>query len=223
MPRRTPTPTTTPRKRPVQARSRLTVHAILEATAQVLVARGYEKTTTGAVAERAGVSIGTLYQYFPNKEALVAGLTEMHMQEVLQMFNTALERHRHSPLPTLLRAVVRAGLDAHRLNPALHKVLVEQVPRQGRLAKSLALSEQLRAALESELRTRSHHLSGARARMIAFILEGAVETLTHRAVIERPAWLKTGELEEEIHTLLSSYIASASDDWSIAAPAPVQN
>ena len=82
MPRRV---RTTPRKRPRQARSRATVDAILEATAQVLVAEGYDKTSTNRVAERAGVSVGSVYQYFPNKEALVGELVDRYSREIMDM------------------------------------------------------------------------------------------------------------------------------------------
>ena len=73
---------TTPRKRPRQARSKATVDTILAATARVLVKQGFDGLTTNAVAEAAGVSIGSLYQYFPNKEALVAALIERHVEEM---------------------------------------------------------------------------------------------------------------------------------------------
>jgi len=80
---------TTARKVPVQERSRRTVEAILQAASQVLVRCGYESATTGAIAERAGVSIGTLYQYFPNKESLVASVIEGHFKEVLAIVESA--------------------------------------------------------------------------------------------------------------------------------------
>jgi len=73
---------TTPRKQPRQERSKATVDTILEATARVLIKHGYDGLTTNAVAQLAGVSIGSLYQYFPNKEALVAGLIGRHLEEM---------------------------------------------------------------------------------------------------------------------------------------------
>ncbi len=114
------TPPLAPRKKPVQARSKVTVGAILEATAQVLVDRGFDRTTTDAIAERAGVSIGTLYQYFPNKEALVDALIKAHAEELLTVVETALQGCAQASLEATLRALVRAGLDAHRVNPPLH-------------------------------------------------------------------------------------------------------
>jgi len=67
-----------PRKTPRQERSRLTVDAILMAAAHILKTEGPERATTNRIAEKAGVSIGSLYQYFPNKEAIVALLRERH-------------------------------------------------------------------------------------------------------------------------------------------------
>ena len=74
--------TVSPRKLPRQARSQATVDALLDATAQVLVERGYARTTTNAVAERAGVSVGSLYQYFPNKDALITALQQRHVRQM---------------------------------------------------------------------------------------------------------------------------------------------
>ena len=72
-----------PRKRPVQARSEATVAALFEASIQVLLAVGYRKLTTTRVAERAGVSVGTLYQYFPNRQALIMSVIERYLDELV--------------------------------------------------------------------------------------------------------------------------------------------
>src|SRR5882757_1097703 len=117
------------RKEPIQARSRLTVKAIIEATAQVLVAIGYERATTDTIAARAGVSIGTLYQYFSNKESLVAALIKNHVDEIMRTVEAALAEAADAPLESALQAMIHAGVEAHRADPALHKVLFEQVPR----------------------------------------------------------------------------------------------
>ena len=82
----------TPRKRPVQERSRETVKAILEAAARIFGEKGLAGATTNHIAERAGVSIGTLYQYFPNKEAIVHGLMEKHVREGWELISRELPR-----------------------------------------------------------------------------------------------------------------------------------
>src|SRR3954466_5834980 len=75
-------PTTNPRRRPRQARAQATVEAIVRATARVLVEEGYDRASTNRIAQAAGVSIGSLYQYFPSKEALVAALVESHVERM---------------------------------------------------------------------------------------------------------------------------------------------
>ena len=197
------------RKEPVQERSRRTVQAILQATAQVLVRLGYEKTTTGAVAECAGVSIGTLYQYFPNKEMLVAGVIDDHYREVLATVEAVLLDHVKSPLDVSLRALIRASLDAHRLRPELHKVLMEQVPGVGESAQVLELREKLTSLLQQHLARQLGRMSSSRLRMLAFVIETTIEALTHRAVIDTPDWLNSGELETEAFALLAPYIKQA--------------
>src|SRR6516164_1611810 len=81
---------TNPRKLASQERSRATVDALLEATARILLKEGYDKASTNRIAEVAGVSIGSLYQYFPSKEALVAAVIDRHTQEVAEVTRSAL-------------------------------------------------------------------------------------------------------------------------------------
>jgi AcrR family transcriptional regulator len=198
-----------PRKRPVQARSRATVRALIEATAQVLVTRGYERSTTDAVAERAGVSIGTLYQYFPNKESLVAALIREHVADILTTVRTALASHAEASPEAGLQALIHAGIEAHRIDPALHRVLSEQVPREAYPDEALDIAGDLQSMIERFLRDRAPHLPQQRLRMIAFVIESTVEALTHRAVVEAPDWLCSGSLEGEALGLLRPYLTEA--------------
>jgi AcrR family transcriptional regulator len=197
------------RKQPIQARSRQTVAAILQATAQVLMTNGYDGTTTNLVAEKAGVSIGSLYEYFPNKESLVAALASVHIAELMARVDAVLSMPIDETPRAVVAALIRAGLDAHRIDPALHKVLVEQVPRIGTLAASLDISSVLQRKIEGDLRRRAPRLPAARVRIIALVLETCIEALTHRAVVDAPDWLETGEIEREALRLLEPYIDQA--------------
>src|SRR5262245_53276821 len=106
-------PRTVPRKRPLQTRSRETVEAILTATARILVREGFDRLSTNRVADAAGVSIGSLYQYFPSKEALVAELGERHVEEMVAIVEGELARIASAPLPVAARRTVEALLRAH--------------------------------------------------------------------------------------------------------------
>lgn len=82
---------TSPRKLPQQDRSRMTVEAILEATTHILTEEGYDKANTNRIAERAGISIDSLYQYFPNKESLMAASMAQHSNEIAALVESKLQ------------------------------------------------------------------------------------------------------------------------------------
>ena len=115
----------------------------MEATARVLIKEGYDRASTNKIAAVAGVSIGSLYQYFPSKEALVAAVIDRHTQELSQVFRNALLRVATRPIEVAARELVAAAIDGHRVNPKLHRVLAEEVPRTGDSKISKLSSEAL--------------------------------------------------------------------------------
>ena len=110
-----------PRKQAKQDRSRHTVEALLQATARVLSREGYDKASTNRIAEVAGVNIGSLYQYFPNKDALVAALIDRHIDELRSVMNQSMTTLLMNPAPVAARAVVEAYLKLHQMDPALQR------------------------------------------------------------------------------------------------------
>jgi AcrR family transcriptional regulator len=116
------------RRSPRQARSRITVEYLLEAAAQVFEARGYAGTTN-EIAERAGVSIGTLYQYFADKDALLLALAERHLAQARRQLLAALQVQGEAPdRVALVRAAIETVVDVNRPN-ALHELLYTTAPR----------------------------------------------------------------------------------------------
>ena len=113
----------TPRKSPVQARSAASVDAIREATVQVLLDVGKQRLTTTRVARRAGVSIGTLYQYFPNKSALLHHALKHHLDIVCTTIENACSRQAGQPLQQMITAVLDAYLSIKLGDPALGSAL----------------------------------------------------------------------------------------------------
>ena len=196
-----------PRKLPRQARSRATVDAVVTAAAQVLIAHGYEGATTARVAERAGVSVGSLYQYFPNKESLIAVLIERHADKIVEIMEQALSDPANATLDDGLRAIIRAGTSAHHLDPKLHKILNEQVPRSGRLAKAMDTSRQITRTLERFLRAHAREMRpGCDPAIAAVVIETALEALSHKAVIDRRDLLANGVIEREMYELIAGYV-----------------
>jgi len=179
-------PLTNPRKSATQKRSRATVDALVEATARVLIREGYDRASTNKIAETAGVSIGSLYQYFPSKEALVAAVIERHTQELSNVVRGAMDRVAASPIAQAARELVAAGIEAHRADPKLHRVLAEQVPRVGKLEQIEAVERNGRLFFREYLEARRDEIGIADLDLAAFIVITTVEALTHNAVLRRP-------------------------------------
>ena len=199
---------TKPRKSPTQQRSQLTVAALLKATAHILVKEGYESASTNRIAEAAGVSIGSLYQYFPSKEALVAAVVDRHMQEMMQLLRAAVDRVREQPVEVATRELVRVMIDAHRVDPRLHRVLVEQVPRVGRLENIRAIDREAYALIRAYLEAHRDELRVADLDVASFVCVATVEALTHAAVVNRPDVLsdKSGVFTDEVTRLVVGYL-----------------
>ncbi len=195
---------TNPRKLPRQDRSKVTVEAILTATTHILTEEGYDKANTNRIAEVAGVSVGSLYQYFPNKESLIAVLAEHHAEEMVQLVESHLKNLSNAPIKEVLHELVKAVILAHAINPALHKVLNEQVPRSDLMRQSA--EAKMAAILRSYLEKRCDQLQSQNLNLVVFIVGRTVEALTHAAVIEHPELLSSGQLEREITKLVSSYL-----------------
>ncbi len=173
------------RRRPRQARSRQTVEFVLEAAGQLFGRHGYNATTTNEVAERAGVSVGTLYQYFPNKDALLLALAERHVVEAggaLAQVADAL-READPDWAEVVRTFVQTVV---ALNAApLHAVLVDQAPRTDALRELL---DGLRSAAAIEIAGHLRRLGrgGQDPDLLAELLVATVDAAVHDVVIRRP-------------------------------------
>jgi AcrR family transcriptional regulator len=200
---------TNPRKLALQQRSRVTVDALLRATARILVKEGYDHASTNRIAQVAGVSIGSLYQYFPSKEALVAALIDRHTHEMKRLVRDALLKVAMRPVPEAARELVKVMIDAHRVDPKLHRVLVEQVPRVGRLDNMRALDREAYALVRAYLEAHSTEINVTDVDMAAFVCVATVEALTHAAVVYRPEVLedqRANTYVEEVTGLVVRYL-----------------
>lgn len=193
---------TTPRKLPQQDRSKVTVEAILTATAHILTENGYASLSTNRIAERAGVSIGSLYQYFPNKEAIITALREHHVNEMASIIESAFRQSVNDSLDVALHKLVKACIAAHAIDPTLHQVLHEQVPRIDHSSAEAKIVTLLREFLEQ----RQDRIQLRNLEIAVFILERTIESLTHAAVIERPEFLQESQFSAEITKLLLLYL-----------------
>src|ERR1700749_4355100 len=168
---------TNPRKQATQSRAVATVDAILKATARILVKEGYDRASTNKIAERAGVSIGSLYQYFPSKEALIAAVSERHSHEVVQAVSQASIRVVGRPIEEAVRGFVSIAIDAHRVNPRLHRVLAEEIPRLGRLESVETISLDAHSLIRGYLDIHRNEIASTDLDLAAFICVTVVEAL----------------------------------------------
>jgi AcrR family transcriptional regulator len=202
-------PLTNPRKNASQNRSRATVDALIEATARILVREGFDKASTNRVAEQAGVSVGSLYQYFPSKEALVAAVIDRHNQELMQVVRGALAEVAALPMEQAVRKLVAVAIKAHRIDPKLHRVLAEQIPRTGRLENIAAFNRETYALFRAYLETHADELRAVDLELAAFVCVTSIEALTHTAVLHHPKVFSDegmGALVDEATRLVVRYL-----------------
>jgi AcrR family transcriptional regulator len=191
-----------PRKTPRQERSRATVEAILEAATDILVRHGYATLTTNRVAERAGVNIASLYQYFPSKEAIVAELRKRHVAEQRAAAAQALTEHRGKGLEAAIQALVSTGLAVHAVAPALHQAFTEQLP--DRRSRMTAPDEAPMADVRRLLEQAAVDLPDKE--LALWMIDTVAHAVIHRAAVERPKDLSSELLASELSALLLRYL-----------------
>ena len=176
-------PQTSPRKHASQERSRGTVDALVEATARILVREGFDKASTNRIAEVAGVSIGSLYQYFPGKEALVAAVIERHNRQIGLTVRGELAELATCPLAQGVRKLIAVAVRAHRLDPKLHLVLAEQIPRVGKLENVEAFNSRNYDLFRDYLESRRDEVGTPDLDLASFLCVTTIEAMTHNAVL----------------------------------------
>jgi AcrR family transcriptional regulator len=176
-------PPTKPRKNASQERSRATVDALVEATARILVKEGFEKASTNRIADVAGVSVGSLYQYFPSKEALVAAVIDRHNDAIMNVVRAAFAEVADLPIEKAVRRLVTVAIEAHHIDPNLHRVLAEQIPRSGHLAEVEAYSHEIHALVRAYLERHRKEMRKLDPALAAFMCVSTIEAIAHNTVL----------------------------------------
>lgn len=195
-----------PRRIPRQSRSRALVEAILEATARVLTERGYAGTNTNLVAERAGVSVGSVYQYFPNKDSLLTALHERHAMEMQAAVDTVLEGTQALDLRGKLAAIVHAWLAAHQVAPELHRVLEKEFPFFDAPADQSPADRSIWQRLRQLLEEHRDEIVPTDRELATWMLLQTMESLIHAAVIPPGAPRPALQVEQAIVDMLDGYL-----------------
>jgi AcrR family transcriptional regulator len=197
-----------PKKRPKQDRSRVTVESILEAAARILSeGGGLDRLNTNRIAERAGVAVASVYQYFPNKDSIVNALFERELAAEFAELTTRTAELEGRSLDEVIRRSVESTVAVHAKRPGLVASILESMARLGTagphvLARSAVIDVVARAMTErgAELRPSEH------VEMKAFLVVHAVESVIHAAASERPSYLEDPAFRAELIDLVSRFL-----------------
>jgi AcrR family transcriptional regulator len=202
-----------PRKSPVQARSTASVEAILEATIQVLLKVGKERLTTTRVAARAGVSVGTLYQYFPNKSALLQAALKRHLAHVTEAVELACKQQKGGTVQQMVTALVMAFLEA-KMRHAKTSVALYSVSSDVDGARIVQqMSVRTHKSIVQLLGTAREPLT-TDPQLVASVLQGAMAGISRR-MLESSAPEKQFEpLRRELIILACAYVSACSSPAS---------
>ena len=197
-----------PRKTPIQARSTVTVEAISEATIQVLLSHGATRFTTTRVAERAGVSVGTLYQYYPNKQSLLFAVLEHHMNNVATRVEAACESACYKPLAEMIKEMVEAFVDAKMERADISAALYRVAADVGGPALIKRISQRSRKAMAATLQTAPDAKSPPDKFAIDIMLAAMAGAM--RSLLEGgPSPATVRKSREQLVLLCQSYMAVA--------------
>jgi AcrR family transcriptional regulator len=198
-------PKTSVRRRPQQRRARETVESVLDAVIRILKHSGPAALTTNRIAEVAGVSIGSVYQYFPDKRAIFSALHERHIQQIGRVIQSTLVEHARSPLEHLMRAIIDAMVEAHTTDPELYEMLLTEVPH--RADGSREFSVRLHGVFLLAISSRARELKKGRdLDSVVFVVTHMVDALSHGAILRRPATLSLAAAKEEIVRAVMAYL-----------------
>ncbi len=200
-----------PRKPPTQKRAQTTVEELLTAAAQIFEAWGYASGTTNRIAQRAGVSIGTLYQYFPSKEAIAVALLERHIfdtEKRLRDWVGHMVEERHG-LQAALQDYVEGMLDLHSGGPRLQHILLEETPLPDRVHDALLECERSASRTVAELLRPYAEVRRRDLEQAGYMVVQTVESLTHRFAAHPQEQLCTREdFVAHLVTMLEAYLTA---------------
>jgi AcrR family transcriptional regulator len=185
------------------------VDAILTATARLLLSEGFDALITNRVAEVAGVSIGSLYQYFPSRESLVAALYRHVRAQRLAAIGDALVSAGSLPMSEAAPLLAKAAIEAYAEDPALDTALAAVAPALGAARKVADLDASLAHTLGSFLERHAASLGGRDPARVGFVLARALDAALGAVVLEHPEWLAEPWLVEEIAALVRGYVVPA--------------
>ncbi len=208
----------TARKGPKQQRAKATVEAILDGTIRVLEQEGSDAATTSRIAEVAGVSVGTLYQYFANRDAILDALQDREFDRASEMMARVLTQGAYASDREVARAVIEGLLELHGRAPTLHRILVVEGLRVTPTERVQAFDMRIIAVIRGFLTMAGSRIRRKNLDAAAFVVYQAVRASTLACLLERPPGLDAATLVDEITDLVLRYLEVDSPAHEAALP-----
>ncbi|MET0953624.1 MAG: TetR/AcrR family transcriptional regulator [Aeromicrobium sp.] len=197
------------RRTPQQERSRAMVERIIAAGQRILLRDGYERTSTNRVAEEAGISPGSLYQYFPGKEAILAAVVDRYSAELSTRLTAVLADRIDERGPALVRSTLDGLLDALEENVEFLRLVVEELPRSRQGSRTADLEQRIGDLVAAYLAINKSQTRVAEPATSAWIVVRLVEHLTVQYVLERPS-IPRATFVDEMTALIVAYVGAPS-------------
>jgi AcrR family transcriptional regulator len=198
------------RKQPRQARSRATVTAILDAMTRILDREGADAATTTRVAEVAGISIGTLYQYFSHRDAILDALQDREFERAMELMQRVLAAGAPGPGPEVAREVIEGLLALYAAAPGLHRVLALEGLRVTPTDRVQAFDMRVVHVVRSFLAASNLPIRRANLDAAAFVIFQSVRASMLARMLESPPGLDDETLTDELTDLVQRYLVDDS-------------
>lgn len=195
-----------PRKTPVQGRSLEAVDSIVVAATRILARGGMLAMTTNAVAEAAGVSIGSLYQYFPHKRAILGAVLERHSKLEVDFFLIRMAEAKPQNLRGKVRTLLSIPLEFRRNHNELHRALSKELPQIGHYP---ALQDRVRRGAEPLRSLLESHVGEIRRvdlQLVCHVLINAIHSVTHHGILPRDPSMTDEALVEDLTHMVMGYL-----------------
>jgi AcrR family transcriptional regulator len=192
---------------PQQSRSRATVQVILDAAVRILDQEHSDAATTSRIAEVAGVSVGTLYQYFANREAILDALQEREFERATELIARLLASPEGTTEAEVARSIVEGLLVAYRRSPGLHRALALEGLRVTPTESVVAFDLRIVSSIRDFLRLAGPRIRRTNLDTAAFVVHQTVRATLLGYLLERPAGITDASISEEVTELVVRYLA----------------
>jgi AcrR family transcriptional regulator len=198
-----------PRKVPQQLRSRETVDALFEAALEVLHQNEKQNPSVQTIAERAGVSVGSLYQYFPSKDALVNGLIRFYLTQRLGVFEKELSAARGLSAEAAATRLIGGFIDSMRMRSSIERAIMHQFCRAGDLWTLTQVDDQMNGIIERFLRSLGAEVRPMNFELAAFLICNTLRSAVLLSILQTPERLSDPEFKSELIRMIVSYLRPA--------------